>query len=71
MKNGKNKRRKIRYGRIMICISIIVLIICLISFFIRDKNNYMIDVVNKNKDIVFDFIDKEKRCKFGKKKFRP
>ncbi len=58
MKNGNNKRRKIRYGRLIISLLVIIIIMFFISIFINDKDTYMIDVVNKNIDTVFELLDK-------------
>ena len=55
------RKRKIKYKNLIICLLILVVIglsILLLNNKKKDNNIYMIDVINKNIDIVYQLLDK-------------
>ena len=55
----KSSRKRIRYGRILILIGIVIISIVGINLYLnRDINNYMLDVTNKRIDNIYNELDK-------------
>ena len=53
-----NKKRKIKYNNILIFGIILIFIVFIIILYSnRDKNIYMIDITNKNIDVVYELLD--------------
>ena len=53
------KRRRIKYKNVIICLFILIFVFIFIGSFInRDNNLYMIDVVDKNIDVVYELLEK-------------
>ena len=53
-----NKKRKIKYNNILIFGIILIFIVFIIILYSnRDKNTYMIDITNKNIDVVYELLD--------------